>query len=82
MAPHVSHPRERAQEPEAVPAGATLHLLTTCVGSHVGHFLKSVQEGSCRYYCCPKIQTDDTGMRNVSTAQGLKPPRRAARYSP
>lgn len=68
-------PGKRAREPEAAPAGAALHLLTTCVGSHVGHFLKGVQEGSCCYYCRPKTQTDDTGMKNVITAQGRKPPR-------
>ena len=44
----------------------SLHLLTTCVGGHVSHFLKGVQEGSCCYHCCPKMQTDNKSMRSVS----------------
>lgn len=47
---------------------AASHLLTTCVGGHVSHFLKGVQEGSCCYYCCPEIQTDNKSVRNVSLA--------------
>lgn len=65
-----SQPRAGAHTPPTgVTAEASPRLLTTCVGGHVRHFLKGIQEGSCCYYGCPKMQTDNKSIRNVSHEQ-------------